>query len=130
MENNECCICGKEASNTLIAYRFGKQIKVNLCNVHLLDPHIESNINTMAIFEHFGEKNQIEKFKEEMAELIEAIERKGKASILEEMADCALLFEQFRAIYNIHHNDIQQMIKIKQNRTMDRIKTGYYEGEE
>lgn len=97
-------------------------------------------INLSNIVEHFGIVNQVNKFKEESSELIQAIiefekifhtTRKGMVDarnhIAEEIADCLVLISQFIDYYNINMFTIEGVYLEKVYRTIQRIKDGYYE---
>lgn len=96
----------------------------------------------LEIINEFGVNNQQRKLQEEIFELQEAItineisEIKGyeidgeennyKRLILEEMADVMVILNQFIAYYEIPHKELRNMCKKKINRTLKRIKEGYY----
>ena len=74
-----------------------------------------------AIYDNFGNDNQIDKMAEEATELLMAIirYRSGKGDIdqvYEEMADCGVLITQF----NINNLDIIETMDKKINRTIKR----------
>ena len=75
----------------------------------------------MAIINHYGIKNQIKKFNEESYELIEALFEEDKEHITEEIADCLLLINQFKAYYGIEDKDIQKVYDYKIARQERRI---------
>lgn len=95
------------------------------------------------IIEHFGIRNQMKKLNEECYELIEAIGNYQdiepfstentnfkaifKNHVIEEIADCLVLINQFIEYYEIDNNDVAKIMQEKTNRTLDRIESGYYE---
>lgn len=87
------------------------------------------------IINHFGIKNQMKKLSEETYEVQEAInEAKGypipsdvKEHITEEIADVAVLLNQFIEFFNLDGNKIDQKIYEKTDRTIERIESGYYD---
>lgn len=106
----------------------------------LLDKEFEKKMmaDTEKILSHFGLDNQIDKTIEEMAELIVALNqfkkvRHGKkdkhleavTKVIEEIADCQIMLDQMTISFGME--DIVNVIDKKLNRTMKRIKTGYYE---
>ena len=98
--------------------------------------------NITSIINHFGRNNQLNKAKEELKELKEAIEelqiyeqcpvkreeifKKKKYNILQEMADVYVMLEQLQFIMDISDDDINNMIENKINRTLFRIQANYY----
>lgn len=65
------------------------------------------------IINHYGDKHQIRKLAEEQYELIEALFEEDKDHITEEIADCLLLINQFKAYYGIKDKDIQKVYDYK-----------------
>ena len=98
--------------------------------------------NITSIINHFGRNNQLNKAKEELKELKEAIDElqvyeqcpvkkeeyfeKKKYNVLQEMADVYVMLEQLQIMMNISDDDINNMIKNKVDRTLFRIQTNYY----
>ena len=87
------------------------------------------------IISHFGLKNQTKKLAEETYELQEAIfEAKGypvdpicKEHIAEEIADVCVLLNQIIEYFALDGCHIDELIDKKVDRTIDRIKEGYYD---
>lgn len=79
------------------------------------------------IYAHFGAKTQGEKLKEELLELFEEIKKTpfDDESVMGECADVFIMLYQFA----LHDEDFNQKILFKIDRTLDRIKTGYYDKE-
>lgn len=80
------------------------------------------------IFEHFGEKRQLEKLYEEAFELKLA---KSRENLVEEIADVFLvalqLYSNLKQEERVH---FQNSYKYKMSRTKMRIKENYYEKQE
>lgn len=81
------------------------------------------------IINHYGLKNQIRKFNEESYELIEALFENDKDHITEEIADCLVLINQFKAYYKIKDKDIQKVYDYKIARQERRIVDNILEGD-
>lgn len=87
------------------------------------------------IISHFGLRNQTKKLSEESYELQEAIfDAKGypidikyKDHITEEIADVMNLLNQFVEYFALDWNQIYSVMEAKVDRTIDRIKEGYYD---
>jgi NTP pyrophosphatase (non-canonical NTP hydrolase) len=86
----------------------------------------------MQIINHYGVSNQLRKFTEEYFELVEAIIKAEESNledyisiidhITEEIADCYVLIEQFRLKYSIPIEEIQNVMRYKISRQLERIK--------
>ena len=74
----------------------------------------------LKILLHFGLKHQLEKLKEEVNELIEAIEENDREHIIEETADVQNVLNQFKALYEITDDDLVPVMEFKRNRTFER----------
>lgn len=93
-----------------------------------LDPDLK------AIADHFGWRTQIDKFREECIEAAEAAADyqyhgntpENIAHLIEEIADIEIMSAQIRYLFNIEQA-VQQAVKQKKERTLMRIKTGFYE---
>lgn len=81
----------------------------------------------LKILLHFGLKHQLEKLKEEVNELIEAIEENDREHIIEETADVHNVLNQFKALYEITDDDLVPVMEFKRNRTFE--KYGIEKGE-
>jgi len=73
------------------------------------------------IIKHFGEGVQIEKAKEELNELIEALNNKQPDNVLDEVADCIIMIKQIQIMYNFSNEQIDERIDFKINRTRERM---------
>jgi NTP pyrophosphatase (non-canonical NTP hydrolase) len=73
------------------------------------------------IINHYGYRHQIRKLAEEQYELIEALFEEDEDDITEEIADCLLLINQFKAYYEIKDKDIQKVYDYKIARQERRI---------
>ena len=65
------------------------------------------------IINYYGYRHQIRKLAEEQYELIEALFENDKEHITEEIADCLVLINQFKAFYQIEDKDIQKIYDYK-----------------
>ena len=81
------------------------------------------------IINHYGYKHQIRKLAEEQYELIEALFEEDEDHITEEIADCLLLINQFKAYYKIKDKDIQKVYDYKLSRQERRIVDNILEGD-
>lgn len=73
------------------------------------------------IINHYGYRHQIRKLAEEQYELIEALFEEDEDHITEEIADCLVLINQFKAYYKIKDKDIQKVYDYKIARQERRI---------
>lgn len=98
-----------------------------------------SKEDLLKILNTFGIHNQQRKFQEEVFELQEAITmyesnrhcecgRKGANvdEITEELSDVFVLLNQIIAYYDLSVEEINKIAKAKTTRTLERIKTNYY----
>ena len=83
-------------------------------------------MTTQQIINHFGNYNQLKKASEELRELAEAIEEGDKQHITEEIADVEIMLEQLMIIKDINRVDVDNYKRYKNNRTINRIRVGYY----
>lgn len=92
--------------------------------------------NLLQIINHYGIKSQQRKLQEEVFELQEAIinaennrligiSRKPSElaieHIAEEIADCCVMLKQFQLYYGIENKQIEETIKFKIDRQLERI---------
>ena len=73
------------------------------------------------IINHFGKEAQLKKAKEELNELIEAIDSKKPDNVLDEVADCIIMIKQVQIMFNLSNEQIDERIDFKMNRTKQRI---------
>ena len=74
------------------------------------------------IIKHYGANNQIKKAKEELAELIEALDEDDVAHIAEEIADVLIMLKQIVLIHGIDNKFIDNAVTYKIQRTHLRMK--------
>lgn len=79
------------------------------------------------ITEHFGVSNQIIKLNEEVAELTVEIVKDNYFGIQEELADVYVILKQIQLYFEIEDEEIDSVSKEKIDRTLKRIKEGYYD---
>lgn len=77
------------------------------------------------IFNYFGLDTQIEKLFEEYREVVMAFLYGDDDDRKEELADLKNLVEQLTEHYG--REEIERIQEFKNDRTLDRIKTGYYD---
>lgn len=88
------------------------------------------------IINHYGVNHQLKKLNEEIFELIEAVMNyrtiqtfnpteiyitKGIEAVTEEIADCYVMLEQFRLLYEITDEEIKNIMELKIDRQLERI---------
>lgn len=79
------------------------------------------------IAEHFGIENQKAKLKEEVGELLEAIDEGEIEHITEEFADVLVVMLGIMVHYGLRVERIYAVMQSKIKRTLYRIETGYYD---
>ena len=95
------------------------------------------------IIEYFGVRNQMRKLNEECFEFLEAVdnyedelrfhlggtvyENTCKEHVIEEISDILVLLTEFIAKYNIKQEDLNPFMDYKLNRTLERIKSKFYD---
>lgn len=79
------------------------------------------------IADHFGIKTQKKKLLEELMELAVADSKSKNNEFINETADVLILIFQRAYQRGIDDEDIEKMIEFKVNRTLKRIKGGYYD---
>ena len=73
------------------------------------------------IMNHYGTEAQKEKAKEELNELIEAIDEGNKRHIAEEICDVVIMLYQLQQIYGLEASTIRKGINYKVSRTCFRM---------
>jgi len=77
----------------------------------------------LKIYNHFGKEPQLSQWYEEAVELLDAIDNGNKSDVLNEMADnCVMAFQHYMTDAKLRAK-VDEKIK----RTLERIKSGYYE---
>ena len=71
---------------------------------------------------HYGRKVTLEKCKEELQELIQAINKNNFENVHEEIADVYNILSHLKAYYNISDEEIKERQKYKAKRQLKRIK--------
>ena len=71
---------------------------------------------------HYGRKLTLEKCKEELQELIQAINKNNFENVHEEVADVYNILSHLKAYYNISDEEIKERQKYKAKRQLKRIK--------
>ena len=73
---------------------------------------------------HYGRKVTLEKCKEELNELIQAINKNDFENVHEEIADVYNILSHLKAYYNISDEEIKERQFYKARRQIKRIKKG------
>ena len=71
---------------------------------------------------HYGRKATLEKCKEELQELIEALEKRDMENIHEEVADVYNILSHIKAYYNNTDDEIKERQQYKVRRQLKRMK--------
>lgn len=92
---------------------------------------LSNNEKYNKIFNYFGYENQRRKMNEEMQELNDAIllYETGNGDInnvIEEIGDLFNVINGFMEFYEITHDEVENIMKHKLDRTIERINSGYY----
>ena len=75
---------------------------------------------------NYGRKVTLEKCKEELQELIEAINKNDLENVHEEVADVYNILSHIKAYYNISDEEIKERQTYKVKRQLKRIRDGRY----
>ena len=86
----------------------------------MIDYTLENGLQLLRL--HYGRKVTLEKCKEELQELIEALEKRDMENIHEEIADVYNILSHIKAYYNITDNEIIERQKYKVKRQLKRMK--------
>ena len=86
----------------------------------MIDYTLENGLQLLRL--HYGRKITLEKCKEELQELIEALEKRDSENIHEEVADVYNILTHIKAYYNISDDEVVVRQKYKVNRQLKRIK--------
>ena len=88
----------------------------------MIDNDIEILLSLIRL--HYGRKVTLEKCKEELEELIQAINKNNFENVHEEVADVYNILSHLKAYYNISDEEIKERQKYKAKRQLKRIKKG------
>ena len=86
----------------------------------MIDNDIEILLSVIRL--HYGRKLTLEKCKEELGELIQAINKNDFENVHEEIADVYNILSHLKAYYNISDEEIKERQKYKAKRQLKRIK--------
>ena len=86
----------------------------------MIDNDIEILLSVIRL--HYGRKVTLEKCKEELQELIQAINKNNFENVHEEVADVYNILNHLKAYYNISDEEIKERQKYKAKRQLKRIK--------
>ena len=86
----------------------------------MIDNDIEILLSVIRL--HYGRKTTLEKCKEELQELIQAINKNNFENVHEEVADVYNILSHLKAYYNISDEEIKERQKYKAKRQLKRIK--------
>ena len=78
----------------------------------------------LTIFNTYGKSHQVSKLLEEVGEFIETVINGDKENMVQEMADCMVMLKQFQYYYGITDEEIEEVMKYKIDRQLERIKEG------
>ena len=78
----------------------------------------------LTIFNTYGKSHQVSKLLEEVGEFIETVINGDKENMVQEMADCRVMLKQFQYYYGIEDKEIEEVMKYKIDRQLERIKEG------
>lgn len=84
--------------------------------------HNELEIALTVIRHHYGRKITLEKCKEELQELIQALNNNDYENVHEEVADVYNILSHIKAYYNIADYEIRDRQRYKAKRQLKRIK--------
>ena len=73
---------------------------------------------------HYGRKTTLNKCKEELQELIDAVNKDDFENVHEEVADVYNILSHIKAYYNISDEEIKERQTYKAKRQLKRIKLG------
>ena len=86
----------------------------------MIDYTLENGLQLIRL--KYGRKVTLEKCKEELQELIEALEKRDKENIHEEVADVYNILSNIKAYYNISDEEIKERQQYKVKRQLKRMK--------
>ena len=81
------------------------------------------------IAEHYGRRKQEAQTISELSELLYVLTRRSdqrgidwKNDLVDELADCSIMFQQVMMLYGISADEVNERIKLKLNRQIQRMK--------
>ena len=86
----------------------------------MIDYTLENGLQLLRL--KYGRKETLEKCKEELQELIEALEKRDMENIQEEVADVYNILSHIKAYYNITDDEIKERQQYKVKRQLKRMK--------
>ena len=86
----------------------------------MIDYTLENGLQLIRL--KYGRKVTLENCKEELQELIEALEKRDMENIHEEVADVYNILSHIKAYYNISDDEIKERQQYKIKRQLKRIK--------
>ena len=86
----------------------------------MIDYTLENGLQLIRL--NYGRKVTLEKCKEELQELIEALEKRDMENIHEEVADVYNILSHIKAYYNISDEEIKERQQYKVKRQLKRMK--------
>ena len=86
----------------------------------MIDYTLENGLQLIRL--KYGRKTTLEKCKEELQELIEALEKRDMENIHEEVADVYNILSHIKAYYNISDEEIIERQKYKVKRQLKRMR--------
>ena len=86
----------------------------------MIDYTLENGLQLIRL--KYGRKVTLEKCKEELQELIEALEKRDMENIHEEVADVYNILSHIKAYYNISDDEIKERQKYKVKRQLKRMR--------
>ena len=86
----------------------------------MIDYTLENGLQLIRL--KYGRKATLEKCKEELQELIEALEKRDMENIHEEVADVCNILSHIKAYYNISDEEIIERQKYKVKRQLKRMR--------
>ena len=86
----------------------------------MIDYTLENGLQLIRL--NYGRKATLEKCKEELQELIEALEKRDMENIHEEVADVYNILSHIKAYYNISDHEIKERQQYKVKRQLKRMK--------
>ena len=86
----------------------------------MIDYTLENGLQLIRL--KYGRKATLEKCKEELQELIEALEKRDSENIHEEVADVYNILSHIKAYYNISDDEINERQQYKVKRQLKRMR--------